>query len=62
MSGWVEIFQFLPFYTYIHLTHLVPLLRCDITRLSWHLIWRKKKEVLGQLCQRYNIFMKIILN
>ena len=27
----------------IHLAHLVPHSRCDITQLSWHLIWKKKK-------------------
>ena len=27
----------------IHLAHLVPLSQCDITQLSWHLIWKKKK-------------------
>jgi len=26
----------------IHLAHLVPHSRCDITQLSWHLIWKKK--------------------
>ena len=28
----------------IHLAHLVPLSLCDITQLSWHLIWKKKKK------------------
>ena len=40
--------------------HLVPLFRCDITQLSWYLIWKSKKKNITMNIERLMLLLVVI--